>query len=75
MTNHLWRYEGQVDETGKILTLEAQGPNFFKPGETARFRDVYEFKSKDLIGTTSLMQGPDGKWVTFMTGTARRIAR
>jgi hypothetical protein len=72
MINHLWRYEGTVDDTGKVLTLEAEGPNFVTPGKTARFRDVYEFKSKDHIVTTSQMQGEDGKWVTFMTGNVRR---
>ncbi len=26
MTNFMWKYEGTVDKTGKILTLEADGP-------------------------------------------------
>jgi hypothetical protein len=72
MINHLWKYEGEVDETGKKLTLEAAGPNFLAAGKTAKFRDAYEFKSPDHIITTSQMQGDDGQWVTFMTGHARR---
>lgn len=72
MTNHLWKYEGTVDKTGKILTLEAEGPNFIKPGTTATFRDIYEFQSDDHIVTKSQIQGEDGKWITFMTGTAKR---
>lgn len=72
MMNHMWKYDGSVDEAGKILTLEAEGPNFMEGGKTAKFRDVYEFKSKDEIATSSLMQGEDGKWITFMTGTAKR---
>jgi len=70
--NHLWKYEGSVDKSGKILTLEAEGPDFDNPGKTARYRDVYEFKSKDLIELSSQAQGPDGKWVNFMKGNARR---
>lgn len=72
MMNHMWVYEGEVDTTGKILTLEAEGPNMLQPGKTAKFRDIYEFASKDEIKITSAMQGEDGKWMTFMTGTAKR---
>lgn len=72
MLPHLWKYEGSVDATGKILTLEAEGPNFLTPGKSAKFRDIYEFKSKDHILMTSAMQGEDGTWVTFMTGNVRR---
>jgi hypothetical protein len=74
MINHLWHYEGSVDETGKILTLEAEGPNFMEPGKTAKYQDIYEFKSADEIVVSSKVQGPDGKWITMMTGTAKRKA-
>ncbi|MEX1231295.1 MAG: DUF1579 domain-containing protein [Planctomycetaceae bacterium] len=70
--DYMWKYEGDIDETGKILTLEAEGPNMMAAGETAMFRDVYEFKSKDQIVMKSQMQGEDGEWVTFMEGTAKR---
>lgn len=72
MMNHMWKYEGSVDKTGKILTLEAEGPSMTEPGKTARYRDVYEFKSKDQIAMTSATRGEDGEWITFMNGTAKR---
>lgn len=72
MMNYMWKYEGSVDKTGKILTLEAEGPNFLKPGTTGKFRDIYEFKSDDHIASISQMQGEDGKWITFMTGSMKR---
>jgi hypothetical protein len=72
MLNHMWHYEGTVDETGKKLNLEAEGPNLMAQGKVARFRDSYEFKTPDHIVATSAMQGEDGTWVTFMTGDMRR---
>ncbi len=73
MTSHMWRYEGTVDETGKKLTLEAEGPNFVAAGKMTKFRDAYEFVSSDHVIMSSSMLGEDGKWVTFMTGDAKRI--
>lgn len=70
--NHLWHYEGTVDEAGTTLTLEAEGPNFTSPGKTAKFRDAYQFVSNDKIIATSSMQSDKGDWVVFMTGTMQR---
>ena len=72
MMNHMWKYEGSVDESGKILTLDAEGPSFEQEDKLAKYRDVYEFKSEDLINISSQVLGEDGKWVTFVTGTAKR---
>ncbi|MCA9075886.1 MAG: DUF1579 domain-containing protein [Planctomycetaceae bacterium] len=72
MTNHLWHYEGTVDESGKKLVLEAEGPSYITTGETAKYRDSYEFESPDRILTTSEIMGKDGKWITFMTGEMKR---
>ena len=72
VVNHMWEYEGTVDAAGKTLTLEAEGPNLTQEGKLAKFRDIYEFKSKDEIATSSQMLGDDGRWITFMNGTAKR---
>jgi hypothetical protein len=72
MTNYMWRYEGTVDESGKKLNLDADGPNFMAQGKLTRFRDSYEFKAPDHIVATSAMQGEDGAWIVFMTGDMRR---
>jgi len=72
MANYMWRYEGTVDPSGKALILDTEGPNYMLDGKLTKFRDAYEFKSKDHIVMTSSMMGDDGKWATFMTGHARR---
>lgn len=72
MLNHMWKYEGSVDKTGKILSLEAEGPDFSDPKKTAKYKDTYEFKSKDHVEAISWMQDKEGKWVSFMTGQMRR---
>lgn len=72
-TAFMWQYEGNVDPSGKVLTLEADGPNFVDGNKLTKFQDIYEFKSADEILLTSRMLGTDGKWVTFMTGTAKRV--
>ena len=70
--SHMWTYSGTLDETGKKITLEAEGPNFMEPGKLSKYRDIYEFKSKDHMTLTSEMQGADGKWSPFMKGNIRR---
>lgn len=73
MTSFMWKYEGAVDSSGTTLTLVADGPNFMADGELTKFQDIYEFKSDDEILTSSRMLGTDGKWVTFVSGTAKRV--
>lgn len=72
MLNYMWKYEGSVDQAGKTLTLDADGPSYLTEGKSAKFRDSYEFKSDDHIVASTSMRGEDGKWVTFMTGEMKR---
>jgi len=70
--SHLWKYEGTLDATGKILTLESEGPSFTQPGKLAKYKDVTEFKTENHKILTSSVQGDDGKWISFMTANGRR---
>lgn len=72
MMTHLWIYDGALDPAGKVLTLEAEGPNFSVEGKTTQYKDVIEFKSDDHRVLTSHMVGEDGKWLQFMTANYRR---
>jgi hypothetical protein len=66
MGSHLWRSEGTMDSSGKILTMEGEGPCPNAPGKMATFRDTIELKSDDQRVLTSEMQDESGKWVTGM---------
>lgn len=66
MMTHLWVYDGAVDATGKVLTLNADGPSFIEPGKTAKYQDIITFKTDDHRTLTSRTLGDDGKWTQFM---------
>ena len=72
MTSYLWKYEGTVDETGKVLTLETVGPCHLAAGAHRKFKEVTEFKNKDYRVFTSSVQDEDGEWTTIVTGHYRR---
>ena len=67
----MWQYEGKMDETGKKLTLEAEGPSMLEPGKTAKYRDVLELVDKDHKTLTSFMES-DGEWVKVVTAEYER---
>jgi len=72
MMTELWVYDGELDSSGKVLTLSADGPDFNDPAKSGKYRDVIEMKSIDLRTLTSNVLGPDGKWTPFMTAVYRR---
>jgi hypothetical protein len=73
MTHYMWKYEGTLDEAGKVLTLSTRGPSPDGTGKMANFREVMELKDKDRKTFSSAVEGPDGKWTTFVTVTSRRV--
>jgi hypothetical protein len=72
MTSYMWHYEGSVDDTGKTLTLNTEGPGFQGGDKLTKFKEVIEIKNKDERTFTSTMQGEDGKWTKLMSVTYRR---
>jgi hypothetical protein len=71
-TNFLWIYEGTVDSSGNVLTLETEGPNPMVPGKLFKAKDVHTFTDRDHRTLTSSMLGQDGKWHTFQKVQYRR---
>lgn len=72
MMGHLWRYDGEMDASGKVLTLSAEGPSMSGGDKLARYRDVIEVISPDHRTMTSHMQDDDGQWQRFMVAHYRR---
>lgn len=72
MQTHLWVYRGQLDESRKVLTLEAEGPSMEDPARKAKYRDSIEIAGPDHKILRSSMLGPDGEWTTFMKAEYRR---
>jgi hypothetical protein len=72
MMTHLWIYDGELDPTGKILSLHAEGPSFDDVTKMAKYKDVIELKDGDHRVLTSHLLGDDGQWHQFMTASYRR---
>jgi hypothetical protein len=74
MMTHLWLYEGSLDASGKVLTLDAEGPSMASDGGMAKYQDIVTVASDDHWVLSSQMLGPDGEWHKFMTAHYRRRA-
>lgn len=69
---HFWPYLGVLDASGKILTLDSEGPSFGDNGSMAKYQDIIEFVTPDHRTLTSRVQSADGTWQHFMTAHYRR---
>jgi hypothetical protein len=74
MMTHLWIYRGSLDLTGKILTLNSEGPSFSGDGTTAKYQDIITIVSKNHRIFSGRVQAEDGTWNEFMTSDYRRTA-
>lgn len=74
MMTFMWHYEGSLDPTGSILTLDTEGPNMSGDGSMVAFQDIFTRISEDERTLASQYRGPDGQWVPFMLVTYRRVA-
>jgi len=70
---YLWTYSGSLDESGKVLVLDAEGPSFSGEG-MGKYQDRMEFVDDNHRVLTSRALGNDGQWVVFMTAHYRRKA-
>jgi hypothetical protein len=71
MMTHLWLYNGSLNATETVLTLDTEGPNFSQTA-IAKYKDTIEFVSDDHRVMTSQILMDDGNWNQFMTANYRR---
>ncbi len=74
MMTHMWKYEGTLDASGQVLTLDTEGPSMSGDSGMAKYQDVIAFISDDHRTLTSRIKGDDGTWTEFMTAHYRRKA-
>jgi hypothetical protein len=74
MMTHLWPYEGSLDESGTVLTLESEGPSMAGDGAIVPYRDVITMVSPDHRVLSSHVPDGNGGWTEFMTAHYRRVA-
>jgi hypothetical protein len=72
MMTHLWPYEGELDATGRILTLNSLGPSMDGDGTMAPYQDVIEFKDDNTRVLTARTKGKDGTWKPVMSVVYKR---
>lgn len=67
MSSHLWRYHCVLSDDKKTMTMNCEGPDMEKEGETANYKDVIEIHSADHRSMTSYGQDKaSGEWVKFV---------
>jgi hypothetical protein len=72
MMAFMWRYEGSLDATGNVLTLDTEGPSFTTPGATAPYRERIELRGDGEKVFSSSTEIKSGVWTTFMTSIGKR---
>ena len=72
MMTHLWPYNGTLDASGNVLTLDTEGPSFAGDGTIAKYQDIIEFLDNDHRTLSSQILGADSQWKPFMKAHYRR---
>ena len=72
MMTHMWVYEGTLDESGKVLTLDCEGIDFETEGRMTRYQDIISIKDADHRQLTARMLAADGTWKHVMQADYRR---
>ena len=74
MMTHQWIYDGSLDESGTILTLDTEGPSMAGDGTMMPYRDVVTIAAPGHRILSSYTPDGNGGWTEFMTAHYRREA-
>ena len=72
MMSYLWVYNGSLDSSGKVLTLDTEGMNLMQNSMT-KYKDIIEFTDDDHRTLSSQILMDDGSWFHFMTARYTRV--
>jgi len=72
-SSHLWKYDCELSEDGKKMTMNCVGPDMVNDGQTANYRDVIELLDDGTRTLTSYGEGENGEWTEFMQATYTRL--
>jgi hypothetical protein len=73
MSSHLWKQTGQLSSNGHTMTLNCVGPNMYKDGETANYKDVIEIIDANNRVMTSYGEDENGQMQQHMKVTYTRV--
>lgn len=71
-TENLRMYEGSLEEDGRVLIMETEGPCPMRAGAMTRFRERTEFHTDEHRVITSSILDDNGEWITNVRIDSRR---
>lgn len=74
VSSHLWQYDCELSEDGKILTMNCEGPDIMGDAPSAFYRDIIQLVDENHRTHTSTGQDKDGNWVTYMVNYYTRVS-
>ena len=72
MMTHMWVYDGVIEDDGKTLALNCEGPDFENPRKTARYQDRITLIDANRRTLTARVQTESGDWKEMMRAEYRR---
>jgi hypothetical protein len=73
MMSKLWIYDGELDPSGRVLSLFSEGPSMDGSGATAKYKDVIEMVSDDHRTLKGHIETADGGWECITTTHYHRV--